>query len=73
MIHIKHEEIDDYDYGDNLDKTEDPFTLDERYYEDETYRCPECGGRMIKYFESYEAYGNKFRIPVYECGNCGFC
>ena len=73
VIHIKNTEIDydDYDYGDNLDdKYEDPFTLDERYLDDELY-CPECHVRKVKYKERGECRGATYTIDIWECPVCG--
>lgn len=66
--------MDYYDYIDDdiiEDYDKEPFTLDERYYDDQYY-CPECGARKVKYKEWYEAYGSKFYEWIYECANCGY-
>jgi rubredoxin len=59
-------DYDDYDYSKD---EEEPFTLDERYYDDQ-YICPECGARKIKYKEWYDYWGSKFSVDVWECPNC---
>jgi rubredoxin len=66
--HIKNTNIDYDDYDYNKDEEEDPFTLDERYYDDQ-YICPECGARKMKYYESFECRGHNFRQEIWECPN----
>lgn len=41
----------------------------DRHEDDEC--CPECGSRMKKYKEKYEAYGSEFSVDVWECPVCG--
>lgn len=38
--------------------------------EDETKKCPKCGSRMKRGYETYEFLGFPFREEIYYCPKC---
>jgi|GEM_PF-4495498 len=58
-------------YDNKYDYDENKYDLDERNF-DSKYKCPVCGAKLVKDYETIETWGYKTRYPVYSCpdGHC---